>query len=81
MPYKPSWLCEPSANELQHVVRLAVNQHQIRPDLAIAVVLPGAGKRVISVLFRKRLVLGESRDELDKFLSQNRAVLAFGFPL
>jgi hypothetical protein len=45
------------AHEFQTVrVRLPVNQHQVRPDMAVAVIFPLASERMIDVALRKRRI-------------------------
>jgi len=36
------------------VVRLAVDENEIRPDVAVAVIVPFAGQRVIEIPARRR---------------------------
>jgi hypothetical protein len=46
------------------VIRLAVDQNEIRPDVAVAVIVPFAGKWVIEIPARQRCVVGEQVDDL-----------------
>ena len=48
------------------VVRLAVDQDQIRPDVAIAVIGPLAAERVIEIPPRQRLVLRQRTDGFEQ---------------
>ena len=47
-------------DELQQgVVRLAINQHQVRLDITVPVVFPVAGQRVVAVLLGQWLIFGQ----------------------
>ena len=57
------------------VVWLAIDQHQVGPDVAIAVIAPLAAERVIEIPPRRRLNLGQHIDGLHQ-----QRVEAFGEP-
>jgi hypothetical protein len=44
-------------------IRLAVDENEIRPDVAVAVIVPFAGQWVIEIPVRQRGVGGEQVDE------------------
>jgi hypothetical protein len=46
------------------VIRLAVDENEIRPEVAVAVIVPFAGQWVIEVSSRQRRVGGEQVDHL-----------------
>jgi len=46
------------------IIRLAVDEKEIRPDVAVAVVAPFAGQWVIEIPARQRRVGGEQVDDL-----------------
>jgi len=46
------------------VIRLAVDQNEIRPDVAVAVIVPFAGQWVIEIAARQRRVAGEQVHDL-----------------
>ena len=46
------------------VVRLAVYENEIRPDVAVAMIAPFAGQRVVEIPLRQRPVGGERVDDL-----------------
>jgi hypothetical protein len=55
------------ANELQHgVIWLAINQHQIRLDVAISVVFPVACQRVVAVLLSQWLIIRQNHEDRDE---------------
>lgn len=71
----------PETDELQGiVVGLAVNQHQIGLDVAIAVVFPVANQRVIAVLFGQRLVIRQGGNNGDELACQRLTMGAFALP-
>jgi hypothetical protein len=45
------------------VIRLAVDENEIRPDVAVAVIAPFAGQLVIEIPARQRRVGGEQVDD------------------
>lgn len=68
------------ADELQHgVIRLAVNQDQVRLDMTVSVVLPLAAQCVVAVLLGQWLVVGQRLDQADELALQRQPVRAFGF--
>ena len=55
----------PKAHEFEAVIiRLAVDENEIRFDMAVAMIAPFAGKCVIEVPARQRRVGGEQVDDL-----------------
>jgi hypothetical protein len=46
------------------IIRLAVDQNEIRPDVAVAVIVPFAGQWVIELPARQRRVGGEQVDDI-----------------
>jgi len=58
------------------VVRLAVVENEIRPDVAVAVVVPFAGQWVIEMPARQQRVGGEQVDDLHQQGIQRLAVPA-----
>jgi hypothetical protein len=70
------------ADELQPgVIRLAVDQDQIRPDVTIAVVFPIAAEGVVAVLLGQRLIIRQGRDDRDEIAFQRVTMCASGFAL
>ena len=59
-------------HELQlGVIWLAVNQHQIKPDMAIPVVFPATGQRMVKLPLGQRLVMRQGRDD-DREIAEQR---------
>lgn len=57
-------------HELQlSVIWLTVNQHQIRPDMAIPVVFPATGQRMVKMPLGQRLVIRQAAMMTGKSLS------------
>ncbi len=70
------------ANQLERfVVRLAVNQHEIRLHMTIAMVFPVAGQCVVVVARFERLVGGQELDYHIKFVYDDLTMSALQFPL
>lgn len=59
----------------------SVDQHEIGFDMAIAVIFPGTGKCMITVLFRQGLVGGQNHNDRQQVLIKRSAVLASCFAL
>lgn len=69
-------------DELQNaVIRLSVDQNQIRLDVAIPVVLPVSTERMIVVLLGQNLIMGQGRDDGDEITLQRLPVRSLGFAL
>ena len=62
-------------------IGLAVNQHQIGLDVAVAMVFPFTGQGVVSVLFFERQIIGQCLNDGDEFAGKGGAVNTFDFPL
>jgi hypothetical protein len=58
------------------VIRLAVDENEIRPDVAVAVIAPFAGQWVIEIPVRQRRVGGEQVDYFHQYGVQLLAVPA-----
>ncbi len=59
----------------------SVDQYEIGFNMAIAVVFPGAGKRMIAVFFGQGLVGGQNHNDRQQVLIKRGAMLAFCFAL
>jgi hypothetical protein len=77
---RPSTLLHPQlavraeAHQLQaQLIRLAVNEHEIRPDVAVPVVVPLSSQRVIETPARQRSVGGEEVHDLQQRRVQSLA--------
>ena len=62
-------------------IGLAVNQHQVGLDVAIAVVFPITGQCVVPVLFLERQIIGQCLNDGDEFAGKGGTVNTFGFAL
>lgn len=70
------------ANELQRFcVRLPVNQHQIRLDVAITVILPIARERMVVMPICKQLIYCKSLYDRHQIGVERRPVLSLGCAL
>jgi len=58
-------------------IRYPVNEHQIRFDMAVAMVCPFAGQRVVAEFFRQRMVYGKKGDHCQQIHIQSSPVLSF----
>lgn len=55
------------AHKLQHrVVRLPIDQHHVRFEMAVPVIAPVAGQRMVPIPLRQRLIGGERDQHLAK---------------
>ena len=69
-------------DELQYsVIRFAINQHQVRLDVAVPVILPIAVQRVVAVFLGQRLVVRQVGHDGDEITRQRLPMRAFGFAL
>lgn len=67
------------ANELQRFcVRLPVDQHQVRLDVAITVILPIARERMVVMPLRKWLICCKSLYDRHQIDVERRPVLSLG---
>jgi len=62
------------------VIRLTVDENEVRPDVAVAVIVPFAGQWVIEIPVRQRCVGGEQVDDLHQLGVQLLAVPAGFLP-
>ena len=72
----------PKPDKLQHrVARFTVNQHQVRFDMTIPMILPVTSQRVIAVFLGQWLVFSQRRDNVDETLRQRNPMWAFSVVL
>jgi hypothetical protein len=73
--HRPSLAMGAKAYEFEAVViRLAVDENEVRPDVAVAIIAPFAGQRVIEIPARQRRVGGEQVNDLHEQCVQLLAV-------
>lgn len=69
-------------HKLQRVVaNFAIDQHEVGPDMAIAMILPVAGQRMISAAFRQRLIGRQKVEDRAQKAVHFLAELPCQFPL
>jgi hypothetical protein len=74
---KAEFAVRSEANELESlVVGFAVDQHEIRPNMAVTEVLPSAAERMIVKTCRQRLVSGQRGDHVSEQIVQFPALNA-----
>ena len=79
---KPQFAVRAQSHQLQtSLVGQAIYQHQVWPDVAIAVVFPVTRKTMITVARFQSSVIGKGHNHSSEISLQGEAVLPFGFAL
>jgi len=76
---KSKFAMRTETHKLQHcVIRFSVDQHQVGFDVAVTVVFPVAGQRMVAMLLGQRLVVGQRLHDRHEVIRQRFAVRTFG---
>jgi hypothetical protein len=64
--YMPNSLCEPRRQFEAFSVGLKINQDEVGPDVAVSVIVPFSGKRVIDIACRQRRIVNQKFQALPR---------------